>query len=438
MSEHSTTTSLASPASGGVAAPARPGRLTALAILVCMCAIYFFSFFQRVAVPGTVFDRLMSEYHTSAAWVAGLSTLFMSIYGVMQFASGALNDRYGATRVILACGLLLTLGSFLFPLAPTLGWLYAARAIVGLGASLAFVSLVKELDYLYTPREFPTYLGLAMFLGYAGGLAGTLPFERAVGAWGWRPSLLAAAVLCAVAVMLAYLLFRRAGSLARHIAAPSPRVFGAILRNRASLPLLLSAPANFAVYFLLQSTIGKKFLADYCGISGSRGATFTFVMMLVTMCIILCCGFFTRLTGQRRKPLLIIAIGFALSGFLLLLWGLHAGLGGGWFLFCYVVLATSNIGSAIGNIIMKELNPPDAVGTATGLINGLCYLTVALLAWLAGLIMDRFRPLDGSLVYPREAYAAIFTLCAAISVGTLICSLFVRETRGQSVYRAGE
>ena len=419
-------------------APSRPALRVALAILFCMSAIYFFSFFQRVAVPGTIFDELQSDFQTTAGWIAGLSTLFLCIYGVMQFLSGLLNDRFGAVRIMLACGLLLTLGSLLFPLSHSLPALYATRALVGLGASLAFISIVKELDYLFDSHQFPQYLSIAMFLGYTGGLTGTFPFERAVSLWGWRHSLLGSGVLCALALVVAYVLFKKSGALARRVHAPSLLVFGVILRNRRSLALLLVAPANFAVYFLLQSTIGKKFLADYCGISGALATSFTFIMMLSTMGIVLASGFLTRLIGNRRKPLLITAVFIAFSGFACLILGLFAGFGSWWFLFCFILLALSNLGSPIGNILMKELNPPEAVGTATGLINGLCYLIAAILSSLSGYIMDHFRVgarlTATAIIYPREAYLTIFLICALISLGTVICSFFLRESHGLSVY----
>lgn len=79
---------------------------------------------------------MQAEFRASASAVAGLGALFLYIYGGMQLFAGMMSDRFGVMRVLLAGGLLLTAGALVFPLAPSLVWLYAARALVALGASL--------------------------------------------------------------------------------------------------------------------------------------------------------------------------------------------------------------------------------------------------------------------------------------------------------------
>ena len=417
-----------------VTAPARPALRVALAILISMCAIYFFSFFQRVAVPGTIFDQLQSDFQISAGLVAGLSSLYLYIYGGMQFISGVLNDRFGAARIMLACGVLLTVGSILFPLSRSVTTLYAARTLVGLGASLAYVSLIKQLDDLFTPRQFPVYLGIALVLGYAGGLVATSPFSYTVAhCGGWRGPLFAVGVLSGVALLAAVVLFKRTGLLAPRPRTRAPLAFGIILRNRATLPLLIAVPINFAVYFLLQSTLGMKFLVDYCGVSTQAASTCTFAMMLSMMSVALASGFLTRAIGNRRKPLIVVAILCALGGYLCLLWGLQRGYGGSWFLFSYVLLASSNLASPIANVLMIELSPPEAVGTAIGLLNGFFYVFVAVLTSLAGMVMNHYqstaRVTAHAVIYPKEAYLMILLICAALSLASLIIAAFLREPR---------
>jgi MFS family permease len=408
-----------------------------LLILVSMIAVYFFSFFQRVAVPGTIFDELQRTFAVSAGVVTGLGTIYLYIYGAMQPVTGILADRFGAGRVVLIGGALMSAGAVLFPLATTLPLLYAARALVGLGASMIYVSIAKAIDGLFGAEHFVVLLGLTIFLGYSGGLAATVPFELAVGAVGWRAALLAAGVICAAAVAGAFLLFRRTGQLQGRPGGNSWRAIVAVAGNRHSWPNLAISLGNFAVYFLVQGMIGKKFLTDYGRLTSSAAASFTGLMMLTTMCMALGGGFLSRLCGNRRKPLVIAAVSCVLLSVCLMLLLLRFDAGGGWFLPCYILLACSSIGSAAGGALMKELNPPEAVGTSVGILNTSCYLSVAVVGSVAGMIMDRFQDRTvqtaTAVVYPKEAYESIFLFCLALSAGALVMACLVRETHGRNV-----
>jgi len=414
------------------AADLRPRRGTALLIVSCMCAIYFFAYFQRVSIPGAIFNQLQSSLAISAGAVAAFGALYMYIYGGMQFIAGAMNDRFGAVRVILLGGILLAVGSVLFPLAGSLQLLYASRALVALGDSLIYISIVKALDQLFPARMFPVLLGIAMFVGCAGGLASTLPMERAVHAWGWRPSLLIAGITTAIVVAASGWIFRRTRGVTRHVSTLSLRSIPTILRDRSNLMMFIAAPLNFAVFFLVLTVIGKKFLLDYGRIDSPTASLLTFTMMAMPMLIALINGVFLRMSGGRRRPLMMLSIVLALLSVAALLAGIHFGLSTGWFLFCYILLGLSTLASPISNIIMKELNSSEQLGLAIGIANGVSYLDVALCSTLAGTILDHYRIhavlTAGAIVYPQQAYTSIFLCCLALLALAFICVLFIRET----------
>ena len=68
--------------------------LRALAAMAAMVSLYFFSFFLRTAVPGTIFDELQSDLDLSAASVAALGSIFLYIYAGMQLFVGLAADRF--------------------------------------------------------------------------------------------------------------------------------------------------------------------------------------------------------------------------------------------------------------------------------------------------------------------------------------------------------
>jgi predicted MFS family arabinose efflux permease len=266
-------------------------------------------------------------------------------------------------------------------------------------------------------------------------LAATLPFERLIRLIGWRMGLLAAGIACSLAFLGAFLLFRRTGQLSHRGGTSSWRTVGLVLRNRASWPMLVIGFGNFAVYFLIQATIGKKFLTDYAGLSSAGAASFTGIMMFVMMSGALAGGFLSRLLGNRRKPLVLAGIGCVLASVLLILIFLHFNAEGKWFLVCYILLACSSVSSAALSALMKEHNAPDAVGTSIGLSNGMAYIAVAVVSSMAGVIMDRYQGQTirtaTAVIYPKAAYQDIFLFCVALSAGALLVACFIRETHGR-------
>jgi len=409
-----------------------------IAILVCMLAIYFFSYFQRVAVPGTVFDEIQSSFAISASAVTALGAIYLYIYGGIQLFVGMMTDRFGAIRILLVGGLLLSIGSIAFPLSQSLPMLYATRALVGLGASLIFLSVVKGLDILFSPLFFPQLLAISQATGSAGGLVGTSPFERAVAAWGWRQSLLGVGALTMLALVVTGILFNFTPYIRRYESKTTPLVVASILRNRYSWPLLIAGPLDFGVYFLVQASIGKKFLTDYCHLSSATAASFTLLMMVVTITMGILGALFIRFIGDRRKPLIVVSFGCTGLGAGMLLLGVHCSLPSGWFLLSYLLMGCYAMGSALSNTLMKELNPPEAIGTAIGALNSMCYTVVALLTTLAGAVMDHYwagaYTATGARLYPKEAYEPIFLICFGLAVFAFLLSLSLRETRGKSLF----
>ena len=56
---------------------------------------YFFANFQRIAIPGAIFDLLQQELAVSAPYITAFGAIFMYLYAVNQLIIGVLVDRYG-------------------------------------------------------------------------------------------------------------------------------------------------------------------------------------------------------------------------------------------------------------------------------------------------------------------------------------------------------
>ena len=107
-----------------------------ISILILLGTVfYFFANFQRIAIPGAIFDNLQRELKVSAPYITAFGAIYMYLYAFNQLVIGILVDRFGGFRVILSGGIILALGAFLFPFSDNLTLMYFSRALVGLGSS---------------------------------------------------------------------------------------------------------------------------------------------------------------------------------------------------------------------------------------------------------------------------------------------------------------
>src|SRR5262249_50672737 len=110
---------------------------------------------------------------------------YVFAYAITSFVAGALADRVGHGRVFRAGLALSAAAFFLAGIAPTFGWLLAARVVQGLGGGCVYGTVPGIITPIATPEtpgpalRFPTF---AMGLGFSAGplVAGVL-----VGVFGW-------------------------------------------------------------------------------------------------------------------------------------------------------------------------------------------------------------------------------------------------------------
>ena len=124
------------------AVPATAGGARRAVVFTLAAAAFFLSFFHRVA-PSSLAPDLMQAFEVGGAALGALAATYFYIYTCMQIPTGVLVDTLGPRRVLTAGGIVAGVGSALFGLAPGVEAAAAGRTLVGLGVSVAFVSLLK-------------------------------------------------------------------------------------------------------------------------------------------------------------------------------------------------------------------------------------------------------------------------------------------------------
>jgi MFS family permease len=411
-----------------------------LILFLFLNGFYFFSYFHRVGIPGTIFNQLQLDFNLTANQVAGLGTIVFGIYGILQFFIGPFMDFFGTNRIFVAGGFLLCIGSLLFSVSHSIFLLYFSRVLVAFGGSVAYLGIVKKTDDLFGPDFFPVMLGIALFLGYSGGLFATLPFERLVAAFGWRQAIFWLTVILLVIMIIILFIFIRYRQLKHNRGSISLKDITATLLNKKSYPVIIVASINFTIYLLFQGIIGKKLLQDTCGISSKIAASFTFVMMAGTMFFVLFWGTLAHII-KRRKGLVIFLCFISMISCILMFVNLILWKEPMVFLFSLFLFAAVGGSGPITTTLVKEINP-SVVGTSVGFINGICYISVAISGSITGFIMDKFSSraiiTPEAVIYPVVSYATVAGLCLFLSFIALIASLKISETGKQTVMKVPE
>ena len=111
-------------------------------------------------IVNIAFPTLRIQFGASLADAQWVISVYVMALGVTTPVSGFLADRFKIKRVYLLGLAIFTIGSFLCGLAPSLGWLIAARALQGFGGGIAQPLGPAQLYRAFPPKEQGTALGL--------------------------------------------------------------------------------------------------------------------------------------------------------------------------------------------------------------------------------------------------------------------------------------
>jgi MFS family permease len=156
--------------------PALGGRTAWLVLTVGQFAAVI-AMLQRSSLGVAATDAL-DRFGIAAATLATFTVLQLLVYAALQVPVGVLIDRYGSKRLIVAGSLVMAGAQAMFAFARALPLAYAARALLGAGDALTFISVMRLVPAWFPP---PARLGSAIGLVNVGGFAGTLIAVFAVG-----------------------------------------------------------------------------------------------------------------------------------------------------------------------------------------------------------------------------------------------------------------
>lgn len=407
----------------------------AFPVLLSIITVYFFSFFQRIGIPGMIFDEIQIDLGLSASGVALLGAVYLYIYGGMQFFVGIFTDRFGFARIFFLGGMIMALGSVLFPLSHSSLSLYGSRFLVGLGSSLLFVSMAKAINHYFAPRHFGIMLSISQFFGFFGGLLATYPLAALTRAIGWRQALMLAGIITVVlTAILGWVLKQRRLLRPQPVSPVVASLIGDVVRMRELWKFTLPNAIAFGIYFVAQATIGKKLLSDCFHLPPGESAAFMFIMLSICLVMTLLSGFLLKLCRHHYRPLMLVSWGIIALCCLGMIVSLSPAVQSlALTKICYLGMAVATFSGPIYTTATTMICAPSALGTAIGVLNGALYVGISLLAHGLGLILDVYKQeairTPSAWIYPMEAYRLFFMVALGLMLIALPALCAVKQNQ---------
>ncbi|MQS36417.1 MFS transporter [Streptomyces katsurahamanus] len=340
-------------------------------------AVYFVAIIFRTSLGVAGLDAA-DRFAVNASALSAFSILQLLVYAGMQIPVGLMVDRFGTKRVLSVGAVLFTAGQLAFALSPSYGMALAARALLGCGDAMTFISVLRLGSHWFPARRGPLIAQVAALFGMAGNLVSTLLIARLLDGYGWTATFAGSAAAGAVVLALVLLFLRNHPERSEgSTPPPARRPGGASVREQIALSwrepgTRLGMWAHFTsqfpsmVFLLLW---GMPFLVEAQGLSRESAGSLLTLVVLVSMVVGLVYGQVIARHHAARVPLVLgtVSATAVVWAAVLVHPGDRAPL---WLLITLcAVLGAGGPSSMIGFDFARPANPPERQGTASGIVN---------------------------------------------------------------------
>lgn len=380
---------------------------------------YFLANFHRIAIPGAIFDLLQHELKLSAPYITTFGAIFMYIYAFNQLVIGVMVDRFGGLRVMLTGGIILALGSLLFPLTSNILIMYFARALLGLGGSMFYLSLIREIRECVSDKDFGIAISIMLFVGYAGGIAANAPFVFALRYMNWRELILIIAGVTLIAVTIFYLIVKKVTlpEINKNVKMRT-LPFRLVLHKKHNRNLFSFACCNFGISYTIQTIIGKKFLEDFCYMTTSKSAMILSIMAVIAAIFNIINASLCKICHNHRVRYLKNASVITFISLLIICICLFFNIRTSLIAIIFCVLAGNASLTSILVPVLHLTNRKMFSGTAVSIMNFCFFMMVGFLGTATGFLLNVFKPekVGDILVYSEKSYLAVFGMFFFLSL----------------------
>ncbi|HEV8136155.1 MAG TPA: MFS transporter [Pyrinomonadaceae bacterium] len=406
------------------ASESHPRSRVKMAVVVwILTAIFYFYQYAMRSAPAVMMPELSTAFGVSALGVASIVGLFYYGYSPFSLVAGAAMDRLGPRLLVPFAAASVGIGALLFA-SGNAQVASVGRFVQGAGGVFALVGAIYIASKNFPASQAATLIGATQMFGMAGGAAGQFVVGPMIAAGlAWNHFWIGMGVLgLLIGVILFFLMpSEGAGQQTSGGFKVVAQAFAIVFKNPQSILCGLIAGLLFIPTTIFDMIWGVRYLQEAHGFDYGSA-----VMRSATVPVgwIIGCPLLGLLSDRlgRRKP---VIMGAAVVLFGCLAWILYGPVG---VLPPYVLGLVAGIvsGSAmLPYTIIKEANPPQFGGTATGVVNFLNFTFSALLGPVFGWRLLRVS--GGELMDLADYQIAFKPLLFGVAVAILLV-LLLKET----------
>ncbi len=387
-------------------------------------AVYYFYQYTLRSAPAVMMPQLSDAFGLTAAGVAAMVGLFYYGYSPFSLVAGVTMDRLGPRRVVPIGAATMGIGALLFA-SGNLALANVGRFLQGAGGVFALVGAAYIAMTHFPASRAATLIGATQMFGMAGGSAGQFvvgPLIAAGLSWTafWTGMGLAG---LAMSVLL-YLLLPAPAPSRRSEESMSAvfRAFRIVFSNPQSILCGVIAGLIFIPTTIFDMVWGVRYLQEARGFDY---ATAVLRSAAVPFGWIIGCPLLGAISDRigRRKP---VIVGGAAVLLLALVWILH---GPADVFPPYVLGLVAGVASGAAMLpytVIKEANPREFSGTATGVVNFINFTFSALLGPVFGAALVSVS--GGTASMTLEHYQTAFEpLLYGVGLA-IVLTLILKET----------
>ena len=397
------TTSFARPApfvrSAVLESPTRPRaeRITKRAWITwsAAVAVYLVAVFNRTSL-GVAGPAAEHRFDINAASLSTFTVLQLLVYAGMQIPVGLLVDRFGP-RLLLIVGLsVMCLDQAAFAAVDSFAPALLARGLLGCGDAMVFISVLRIVAAWFPNRRVPLVTQMTSLIGSAGGVVSTWPLTWALRTLGWSGTFLTIALIGACVLVMPIAVVRdtphgRNGSAGGAVAKSSEPVLtqmrAAWSRPQTRLGLWIHFTTGFPG-MVVSLLWGYPFLVQGEGLSSGAASGLLTLLICAGMACSVVFGILLTHHHDIHTPLALGVIAVTAATLAAVLaWPGRAPL---WLLLILILgYSTNGGGSMLGFDVARRANPPERLGTASGMVNIGAFSAAAISLLATGLLIDR-------------------------------------------------
>ncbi len=393
-----------------------------------MIFTYMLNTFHAVAM-GAVRTDIIEEMHLTENQFVLLTNAFSYAYMIMQIPVGILLDTKGARKVACICNAIACAGAFVFSFSGTYAGLLIGRAMIGMGCSVCFLSILKICANWFDTKIFCTMSGLTTLVGMVGAVMAQTPLTVLNSMIGWRRiyQMIGFFSILLIILMLVIVKDSPEGAVKSKMHIPVGSAIKEILSNKYTWPPFIAYGCYYGTYLIMSGVYGSSMLTDRFQLSAVTASGY------LTLAVVGCAigGILVSTLSDRLHSRRMVQIVF--GGIYLLFWGMFVLVYhfGGPSLLLPVVLFGIGLFSCAYSVVwsaVKEVNNPLYVGMSTSIGNVGGYLGSIVVPTAAGLVYSGSGSAAGG-------YSNVLTCTLVFTVIGLVASLAVKETGGENIWQ---